>query len=86
LGGALTHSTKSGVSHFACDTDKDCLLMIRELLNFYLAITMTTPQQLKQMILLIALKKNLNTIIPDSSKKPYDMKELLSLLLMRDIF
>jgi len=35
LGGALTHSTKSGVSHFACDTDKDCLLMIREIVKFF---------------------------------------------------
>src|SRR5579864_1566271 len=34
LGGANTHNSKSGVAHFACEDDKHCLLMIRELLNF----------------------------------------------------
>jgi propionyl-CoA carboxylase beta chain len=34
LGGADTHSMKSGVSHFTAATEKDCLLMIRELLSF----------------------------------------------------
>ena len=34
LGGAGTHNSKSGVAHFACEDDKHCLLMIRELLNF----------------------------------------------------
>src|SRR5665811_804771 len=34
LGGALTHAKKSGVAHFATEDDHDCLLMIRELLNF----------------------------------------------------
>src|SRR5207237_5022058 len=34
LGGAETHSAKSGVSHFTANTEKDCLLMIRELMSF----------------------------------------------------
>ena len=34
LGGAETHSGKSGVSHFTANTEKDCLLMIRELVGF----------------------------------------------------
>ena len=34
LGGAMTHNERSGVAHFAVDTDRDCLLLIRELLSF----------------------------------------------------
>src|SRR5205809_6826514 len=34
LGGAMTHNEKSGVAHFAVDTDQDCIALIRELLSF----------------------------------------------------
>ena len=34
LGGAATHNAKSGVAHFAVDTDQECILLIRELLGF----------------------------------------------------
>ncbi len=34
LGGAITHSAKSGVAHFAAEDDKHCLLLIREMMNF----------------------------------------------------
>jgi len=77
LGGASTHSSKSGVCHFAGDDDKHTLLMIRELLNFLpnnniddVAVlpTSDSPDRIDEM---------LNTIIPDSSKKPYDMMDII---------
>lgn len=34
LGGAYTHSSKSGVTHFMCDTEEETLMSIRELLSF----------------------------------------------------
>src|SRR5687768_2126003 len=34
LGGAMTHNERSGVAHFAVDSDQDCILLIRELLSF----------------------------------------------------
>ena len=34
LGGATTHSTTSGVAHFAADSEEECLALIRELLTF----------------------------------------------------
>lgn len=87
LGGAGTHSQKSGVAHFAADDDKHCLLMIRELLNFIpgnnlddapKAPTVTdTPDR---------LVPELNDFIPDNSKKPYDMKELIKLVVDEGYF
>ncbi len=77
LGGAGTHNQKSGVAHFSADDDKTCLLMIRELINFLpsnnlddapLQSTTDSPDR---------IVKELNTFLPDNSRKPYDMKELI---------
>lgn len=77
LGGALAHSKKSGVAHFAADDDKHCLLMIRELLNFLPSNNIDDPPYLPTNDHPDRMDESLNTFIPDSSKKPYDMKELI---------
>lgn len=77
LGGAETHNRKSGVAHFACDDDKHCLLMIRELLNFLPSNNVDDPPVLPCRDAIDRLNDKLNTLIPDSSKKPYDIKELV---------
>jgi propionyl-CoA carboxylase beta chain len=77
LGGAVTHSQKSGVAHFAADDDKHCLLMIRELLNFLPSNNLDDPPVLPTKDRPDRIEEDLNTFIPDSSKKPYDMKELI---------
>src|SRR6202167_1225434 len=74
LGGAITHNQKSGVAHFACEDDKHCLLMIRELLNFLPSNNIDDPPVLPAKDRIDRLEEKLTTIIPDSSKKPYDMK------------
>ena len=43
LGGAMTHNTKSGVAHFAADSDEHCLRLTRELLSFIPSNNMETP-------------------------------------------
>ncbi len=78
LGGASTHSQKSGVAHFATKDDKHCLLLIRELMNFLPtnnlddAITITTNDSPDRLV------ENLTTIIPDNPKKPYDMIQVIN--------
>jgi len=73
LGGALTHSQKSGVAHFACDDDKNCLLMIRELLGFLPSNNLDDPPTLPTKDRPDRICESLNTMIPDNHKKPYDM-------------
>jgi propionyl-CoA carboxylase beta chain len=86
LGGALTHNQKSGVAHFSADDDKTCILMIRELLNFLPsnnlddAPTQTTEDSPDRLV------KELNTFLPDNSRKPYDMKELIKLVVDEKYF
>jgi propionyl-CoA carboxylase beta chain len=78
LGGAITHNQKSGVAHFATEDDRHCLLMIRELLNFLPANNIDDAPILPTKDRPDRIEEDLNTIIPDSSKKPYDMREIIN--------
>ena len=86
LGGATTHSTKSGVSHFACENDPDCLRQIRRLIS-YLPLNCeerppkTDPKQPDP-----ASAKALDTIIPDNPNKPYDMHAVINGITDKDSF
>ncbi len=77
LGGAQTHSQKSGVAHFAAEDDKHCLLMIREMLNFLPSNNMDDPPKMETKDDPDRLVDDLKEFMPDSSRKPYDMKELI---------
>lgn len=73
LGGASTHSAKSGVAHFACEDDKHCLLLIRELMGFLPSNNLDDPPTVPTRDEPNRMCESLNTIIPDNPKKPYDM-------------
>lgn len=77
LGGAISHSSKSGVAHFAADSDKHCLLLIRELMNFVPGNNLDDPPSLPTRDKPDRLCEALNALIPDSPKKPYDMLKLI---------
>lgn len=77
LGGAATHSTKSGVAHFAAEDDKHCLLMIRELMTFIPSNNIEDSPILPTHDRPDRLVEELNSFIPDNSKKPYDVIELI---------
>lgn len=78
LGGATTHSQKSGVAHFATEDDKHCLLMIRELLTFLPANNLDDAPVLPVQDRPDRIVDNLNNLIPDNPKKPYDMLAIIS--------
>ena len=77
LGGALTHNQKSGVAHFATEDDKHCLLLIRELLNFLPTNNIDDAPELPTTDNPNRRDEALNHLIPDSSKKPYDILEIV---------
>jgi propionyl-CoA carboxylase beta chain len=77
LGGAMTHSTKSGVAHRACDHDVDCLMQIRKLMSYL-------PQNCEEKTPFQApvdaekaLADALDNIVPDNPNKPYDIKDVI---------
>jgi propionyl-CoA carboxylase beta chain len=73
LGGAMTHSAKSGVAHFACEDDKHSLLLIRELMSFLPSNNLDDPPSLPTADRPDRICEALNSLIPDNPKKPYDM-------------
>jgi propionyl-CoA carboxylase beta chain len=78
LGGAATHSQKSGVAHFTAKDDKHCLLLIRELMSFLPSNNLDDSVALATKDRPDRIVDALNTLIPDNPKKPYDMLQLIS--------
>ena len=77
LGGASVHSTKSGVTHFAAEDGEEALRIIRQLLSYIPQNNLeeTPLQECNDPI--DRLSDELNTIIPDSAKRSYDMYDVI---------
>jgi propionyl-CoA carboxylase beta chain len=78
LGGAMTHNTRSGVAHFAADTDEQALMMIRELMSFIPSNNMEDPPTQPCTDDIMRQDEKLQTIVPVDPNKPYDMKEIIT--------
>ena len=77
LGGAMMHASKSGVAHFAVDTEEEGIAIIRKLLSYMPQNNMEdTPLQVCTDSI-TRLEESLNEIIPDNPNKPYDMYEVI---------
>ena len=77
LGGAVTHTTKSGVADLAFETDVDALLMLRRLFNYLPQNNREKPPKRYTTDTAERIERSLDTLVPDSPTKPYDMKELI---------
>ena len=78
LGGAETHASRSGVAHFAAGSEKDCLLMIRDLIGFLPGNNQEDPPFRPTSDDPLRRDKRLRSLIPDNPNRPYDMKELIT--------
>lgn len=86
LGGAETHASKSGVAHFICDNEIQTLLSVRKLLT-YLPLNFMDKPLIKDFdINTLVNEHKLEQIIPDTPNKPYDMKEIINLLVDEEDF
>ncbi|MFD1292735.1 acyl-CoA carboxylase subunit beta [Lutibacter holmesii] len=77
LGGAMVHNSKSGNSHFACESDEDCIEQIRDLIDYLPNNNMETAPALEMGDDPRRSCDMLDTFIPDDSKMSYDMKEII---------
>ena len=77
LGGAQTHSSKSGVAHFMSDSEEELLMGIRELLGFLPSNNMEDAPSSTCMDDIRREDESLMTLIPDDPNMPYDIKELI---------
>jgi len=76
LGGAITHSTKSGVTHFACANEAECILQIKKLLS-YLPQNCEDDAPRTPYTPVEEVRPALNDIIPANPNQPYDMREVI---------
>ncbi|MBC7913914.1 MAG: acyl-CoA carboxylase subunit beta, partial [Pyrinomonadaceae bacterium] len=85
LGGASTHATKSGVTHFACANEIEAIENIKSLLSYM-------PQNCEETAPIINYEgKNdtiplLNSILPENSNQPYDIRDIIKLVIDEESF
>jgi propionyl-CoA carboxylase beta chain len=77
LGGAVTHSTRSGVADRAFENDVEALTMVRRLVNFLPPNNREKPPVRPTTDGADRLDFSLDTLVPDSANKAYDIKELI---------
>jgi len=85
LGGASTHSTKSGVTHFSCANEMECIQYLKTLLSYI-------PSNCEELPPSVAyhagneIRESLNTIVPDNPNQPYDIREVIEHVADADTF
>src|ERR1700688_1780249 len=77
LGGADTHSQKSGVCHLEADDDAGALTMIRELISYIPSNNVDDPPFIASSDDPARIDAALDSIVPESPNKPYDMGEII---------
>ncbi len=86
LGGAGVHSEVSGISHVTADSEADCLYLIRKLMSYLPQNNMEDPPFLQTSDDPLRMEERLDTIIPDDPSKPYDIKEVIRLVVDDGLF
>ena len=85
LGGAVTHASKSGVTHLTAQNDVDCINQIKKLLSYI-------PQNCEEQAFDLPfemgdeLRPQLRDIVPENANQPYDIKEVIDGLVDEDSF
>ena len=77
LGGAITHTTRSGVADLALENDVEALLTTRRLVNFLPANNNSKPPVWPCEDPATREEASLDTLVPEDPAKPYDIKELI---------
>lgn len=81
LGGARVHTSKSGVAHFAVETEEEGFNVIRKLLSFLPQNNLEEAPLVHTDDPIDRLEDGLNEIVPDSPNKPYDMYEVIGAII-----
>ncbi|MFN0141153.1 MAG: acyl-CoA carboxylase subunit beta [Pyrinomonadaceae bacterium] len=77
LGGAMTHNAKSGVAHFAADSDEHALRITRELLSFIPSNNLDDPPFSATDDPHDRADEALNSVVPESANQPYDIRDVI---------
>lgn len=86
LGGATTHATKSGVTHFSNRNEAECIYGIRKLLSYIPSNCEDDPPFMPYEAKEDEIRSSLDTILPDNPNQPYDIKEVIDEVIDKDSF
>ncbi len=86
LGGADTHASKSGVAHFVNENEVEAIANVRKLMSYLPLNFMDRSPKVEFDTSAVTFQEELDSIIPDTPNKPYDMKEIINLLVDNNDF
>ncbi len=86
LGGAMTHTTLSGVAHLAVPDEASALATARQLLGYLPANNLEAAPVLGEDDPIDRMDSSLDTIVPDDPQAPYDMRGVIRGVIDRDSF
>ncbi|MCB2156709.1 acyl-CoA carboxylase subunit beta [bacterium] len=81
LGGATVHAARSGVSHFTTDNEEEAIDLIKVLLSYLPQNNMGEPPLQSTTDPINRKEDDLNAIVPDDPNRPYDMKNVIALIM-----
>jgi acetyl-CoA carboxylase carboxyltransferase component len=86
LGGATVHSKKSGVAQFVYEDEENTFLGVKKLLSYLPSNNMENPPFMESCDKNIEIEPKLRDIVPDDTYKPYDVKEVIKLIVDKESF
>ena len=78
LGGALTHASTSGVSHFAAEGEEDAIFLVQKLLSYLPSNNMEDAPIVRSEDDPLRTDEALDALVPEEPNKPYDMREVIT--------
>ncbi len=86
LGGAMTHAAKSGVAHFACENEADTITKLKQLLQYMPQNNCETAPFAECDDPLDREDEALNRIVPENPNHPYDIKDVINMVVDKGSF
>jgi len=80
LGGAMTHNRESGVAHFAAENEEEVYQMVRKMMGYLSSNNMETPPSIECKDNPNRMEEALLNIVPTDPNKPYEMKDVIKLI------
>ncbi len=86
LGGAKVHSKKSGVAHFVYEDEENTLLGVQKLLSYLPSNNLENPPLIETPDKSSGIVEQLRDVVPDDTNKPYDVKDVINLIVDKGSF
>ncbi len=86
LGGASTHSKKSGNAHFHCKDEQECFTLVRKLLSYLPSNNMEHPPLVENGDSKSRKTPKVNEVIPEQNTKAYDVRDIIDEVFDKETF